>query len=46
MCAIKMDTIYIPIHQLPTEVVNDTADLLIANCLLLTASVLNRSVDV
>ena len=29
MCAIKMGTIYIPLHQLPTAVVNDTADLLI-----------------
>ena len=29
MCAVKMGTIYTPIHQVPTAAVNDTADLLI-----------------
>ena len=58
MCAIKMGTIDIPIHQLPTAVVNDTADLLIEHRKLTllrrpwkivsspAASVLNRPVDV
>ena len=31
MFAIKVGTIYIPIHQLPTAAVNDTADLLIGH---------------